>query len=151
MHALVKDGVLVKYPYSVTDAKRDNPNVSFPANPSDVCLADFGVLRVFFSSQPDIAADQVLTEESPVFSETDQRWTQVWVTRNKTAEEIDSEIASKAAEIRSTRDHLLAESDWTQLADAPVDQAAWAAYRQALREIPSQEGFPWEVTWAVEP
>lgn len=147
MHALIKDGAIVKYPYSVTDAKRDNPNVSFPANPSDIALVDFGVMRVFFSPQPDIATNQVLTEDAPIFSETDQRWTQVWIARDKTTEEIDSEMAAKAAEIRSTRDHLLAESDWTQVADSPVDKAAWALYRQALRDISSQDGFPWTVIW----
>ena len=56
-----------------------------------------------------------------------------------------------AAEIRTERDAKLTESDWTQVADAPVDQAAWATYRQALRDIPSQAGFPNEVTWPVEP
>lgn len=38
--------------------------------------------------------------------------------------------------MRNRRDHLLQESDWTQLLDAPVDQAAWAAYRQELRDAP---------------
>ena len=56
-----------------------------------------------------------------------------------------------AAEIRTERDAKLTESDWTQVADAPVDQAAWATYRQALRDIPSQAGFPNEVIWPVEP
>jgi hypothetical protein len=49
--------------------------------------------------------------------------------------------------IRAERDQLLAASDWTQVADAPVDQSAWAAYRQALREIPQQDGFPFDVQW----
>lgn len=52
---------------------------------------------------------------------------------------------------RENRNNLLKQSDWTQVADAPVDQEAWAAYRQALRDIPSQAGFPNEVTWPVEP
>ena len=56
-----------------------------------------------------------------------------------------------AAKIRTERDIKLTESDWTQVADAPVDKAAWATYRQALRDIPSQAGFPNEVTWPVEP
>lgn len=59
---------------------------------------------------------------------------------------------SKAAlEIREQRNIKLNVSDWTQVADAPVDQAAWAAYRQALRDIPSQQGFPWEVQWPTQP
>lgn len=56
-----------------------------------------------------------------------------------------------AEEVRTKRDSLLAESDWTQVADAPVDQAAWATYRQALRNIPAQDGFPTSVQWPVEP
>lgn len=56
-----------------------------------------------------------------------------------------------AAEIRTERDAKLTESDWTQVIDAPVDQAAWATYRQALRDIPDQAGFPNEVNWPTAP
>ena len=56
-----------------------------------------------------------------------------------------------ASEIRAERDSKLAKTDWTQVIDAPVDQEAWATYRQALRDLPSQEGFPNEVTWPTEP
>lgn len=41
--------------------------------------------------------------------------------------------------------------DWTQVADAPVDKAAWATYRQALRDITSQVSFPDSITWPTEP
>lgn len=54
-------------------------------------------------------------------------------------------------EIRDQRNLLLAQSDWTQASDAPVDQAAWRTYRQALRDIPSQEGFPTNVVWPTKP
>ena len=53
--------------------------------------------------------------------------------------------------IRKRRNKMLSDSDWTQVSDAPVDQAAWATYRQALRDITEQNGFPIEVTWPVEP
>ena len=55
--------------------------------------------------------------------------------------------ADQAAAIRTQRDAKLTSSDWTQVADAPVDKTAWATYRQALRDVPSQPDFPWEVTW----
>jgi hypothetical protein len=55
------------------------------------------------------------------------------------------------AEIRAMRNQFLADCDWTQVADAPVDQAAWATYRQALRDIPQQTGFPEDVVWPTEP
>jgi hypothetical protein len=56
-----------------------------------------------------------------------------------------------AAEVRAQRNSLLAASDWTQVDDAPVDKAAWATYRQELRDISAQEGFPWAVEWPTQP
>ena len=57
----------------------------------------------------------------------------------------------REAEIRAQRNTLLTASDWTQVADAPVDQAAWATYRQALRDVPQQPGFPHDVVWPTSP
>lgn len=57
----------------------------------------------------------------------------------------------QAKEIRAQRDALLAESDWTQVVDAPVNQDAWAEYRQALRDVPEQAGFPEDVIWPDAP
>lgn len=57
----------------------------------------------------------------------------------------------KSNEVRSERNILLAQSDWTQLPDAPVDKVAWATYRQELRDITSQAGFPNDVIWPVRP
>jgi len=59
--------------------------------------------------------------------------------------------ALKAEEVRKERDRLLADSDWTQVPDAPVDQAAWATYRQALRDVPEQAGFPSDINWPTTP
>lgn len=56
-----------------------------------------------------------------------------------------------AAAARSERDRLLKESDWTQVPDAPVDQQAWADYRQALRDVPEQAGFPTDINWPTKP
>ncbi len=59
--------------------------------------------------------------------------------------------AEQAKAVRAARDAKLAECDWTQVADAPVDKAAWATYRQALRDVTAQEGFPWTITWPDAP
>ena len=56
-----------------------------------------------------------------------------------------------AAQARSQRDALLSQSDWTQVPDAPVDHQAWADYRQALRDVPEQEGFPTDINWPTKP
>ena len=57
----------------------------------------------------------------------------------------------KATEIRLERNAKLTASDWTQIADATVDKTAWATYRQALRNIPTQSGFPNTITWPDAP
>ena len=53
--------------------------------------------------------------------------------------------------LRKRRDKMLVDSDWTQVADAPVDKAAWATYRQALRDITEQNGFPLNAIFPVAP
>jgi hypothetical protein len=59
--------------------------------------------------------------------------------------------AEQATAVRADRTKRLADSDWTQLSDAPITGTAWATYRQALRDITSQAGFPWEITWPDAP
>ncbi len=151
MHALIENGAVKQYPYSIEQLKKANPATSFPKNPSDTLLASFGVERVFFSTQPSLTDTQVLEEGSPVFNTVDQRWIQVWTVRDMTPEEISSREEGQASSVRGQRDSLLVQSDWTQVADAPVNKAAWAAYRQALRDISTQPDFPWTVTWPEQP
>lgn len=69
----------------------------------------------------------------------------------KTDAELASELEVAKAKVRSQRDALLASTDWTQVSDAPVDSIAWAVYRQALRDLPNQAGFPSSVTWPKNP
>ena len=69
-----------------------------------------------------------------------------------TPEQVEQEqYNAKANEVRTQRDALLAETDWTQVADAPVDAQAYADYRQALRDVPQQSGFPGDIDWPVKP
>ena len=53
--------------------------------------------------------------------------------------------------LRNERTELLEKSDWTQVADAPVDAAAWATYRQALRDLPANTTDPRNPTWPTKP
>lgn len=57
----------------------------------------------------------------------------------------------QARNVRGDRNGKLSRSDWTQLADSPVDKDAWAVYRQALRDLPAQTGFPWAIDWPLAP
>ena len=58
-------------------------------------------------------------------------------------------VAATATQVRAQRDALLAASDSMALADRITDE--WRTYRQALRDVPAQSGFPTNVTWPVEP
>lgn len=63
-------------------------------------------------------------------------------------------VPTAAQQAVAQRNVLLAESDWTQLADVPLpaeEKAAWAAYRQQLRDITAQPGFPNSIIWPVKP
>ena len=59
--------------------------------------------------------------------------------------------AEQAKSVRDSRTEKLKDSDWTQIADSTADKAAWATYRQALRDITAQAGFPWTIDWPTQP
>ena len=145
------NNIISAYPYTQTDLIRDNPSTSFPAggvSPAD--LAEWNVFPVHFSEQPSIdPLAQKMIELPPVFD--GSSWIQQWSVENLSQEEISAMTDAQASAIRNDRNQRLGACDWTQLADAPGDGAAWAAYRQELRDIPSQAGFPWNVIWPVEP
>ena len=73
----------------------------------------------------------------------------VWLAYAR-AEETDA----LSAEVRSKRDKLLANTDWTQVDDAPIsaeDKESMRQYRQKLRDITAQSGFPSAVEWPEKP
>lgn len=58
----------------------------------------------------------------------------------------------KAAEAKVERNTKLAVTDWTQGADTPqAIKDKYAPYRQALRDVPAQAGFPWTIIWPTQP
>ena len=57
----------------------------------------------------------------------------------------------QAASVRASRTEKLKDCDWTQISDSTADKATWATYRQALRDISAQAGFPWTVVWPTQP
>lgn len=61
------------------------------------------------------------------------------------------EIGRSWHNLRKERDYLLSECDWTQVPDVPVDSAAWATYRQQLRDLPANTTDPRDVVWPEPP
>ncbi len=140
----------LEYPISELQIRQAFANTSFPKP----FLAPEPYAPVYGTAEPQYNSDtQRIEQIAPV--QKDGRWEQAWAVidlSDSEKQEIQQRKYTSASQsIRSERDALLKECDWTQLADAPVDQAAWATYRQALRDIPAQAGFPWDITWPAQP
>lgn len=105
-----------------------------------------------FSSQPELGRYQKAVQVAPVRSDSGV-WRQTWLAVDVDESEKAEVDAKQAALTRGHRDFLLTSSDWTQLADAPVDAATWATYRQALRDITNHVNFPYLAAsdWPVKP
>ena len=81
----------------------------------------------------------------------DGKWYTKYSVAEMDAEAIVAKDTEQAKTMREQRGEKLKDSDWTQVADAPVDKAVWATYRQALRDVTAQSGFPWTITWPDAP
>ncbi len=91
----------------------------------------------------------VVVEDGGVVS-----WQTVALSEMPSLPQPEIDLDALAEEIRTQRDALLAETDWTQCLDAPIDtdsQLDYRVYRQALRDITEQTGFPLDVTWPEMP
>jgi len=149
MYALIQDNTVQKYPYWIAQLRKDHPNTSFPKNPNEELLAEYGVVRVYPTDRPEVDYTKNVNDGTPALQ--DGKWVQVWNITDATAEEVEQRTEQQADSVRAERNAKLSASDWTQVADAPVDKQAWADYRQALREVPDQAGFPWSVEWPTKP
>jgi hypothetical protein len=146
---LASDGSVEQYPYTLTDLIFANRNVSFPSVITPDIVADFGLAPVEPTDPPAIDHTQNLTRG--VEKLLDNSYAETWTVTDASAEEIADRTESESQSVRFIRNEALKNSDWTQLPDSPADSVVWAAYRQDLRDIPQQVGFPWTVTWPTEP
>lgn len=90
MYALIQNGVITRYPYSITDLRKNNPQISLPLTPDDTTLSNLGAARIYFSTQPEFnSSTHALQEATPVYVEENDRWEQVWEVRPLTTEELD--------------------------------------------------------------
>ena len=142
------DGSLLQYPYTLADLRLQNKNTSWPTQISDEVAADFGVFPVTPAPQP---VDNYTINLQRTAIKQGNKWLEQWIETPATPEQITERTNGKAAGVRADRNQRLAECDWTQLTDAPVNHTTWATYRQALRDVTNQAGFPWNVQWPEAP
>lgn len=138
------------------------PNTSMPQQLTEELINSFGGDVVFEGPQASGGTVYQYSQGAGV-EEIAGKWYTKHIlgpvfTDNEESTAVEQEAAYKATKdaeqaksVRTTRGEKLKESDWTQVADAPVDKAAWATYRQALRDVTGQEGFPWTIEWPTAP
>ena len=174
----ITNGAVARYPYSSGQLRRDNPNVSFPRNVPVEIMRRYGMKPVTVDAMPEFNAltqkvtsattptrnvVRLMTEADatdPITEEvnTDLVGTPIygndWVITRTVVDLTADEIAANAVETaevnRKTRDNLIAATDFYALTDVTMD-AAMTTYRQALRDVPSQAGFPNSITWPTKP
>jgi len=143
------------------------PNTGFPVQLTEEIINDFGGDVVFEGPQAS-NGDRYQFSMRQGVEQLDGKWYTKYVLGPVFTDYTDEEgvlhtaaeqeaaykaqkDADQAKAVREDRNKRLSESDWTQVLDAPVDQTAWAAYRQALRDVTAQAGFPWDIEWPVKP
>ena len=147
MHIKVVNNIPEKY--SVHQLLQDNPNTSFPASLSETTLNTWGVYSVVEATAPEVDYTKNLVE-SIIFK--GGKWAQIWSVANASAEETAERTSNKATEVRAERNLRLSSCDWTQTKDIPENVSSiWAMYRESLRNLPTQLGFPWAVIWPETP
>jgi len=149
---------------TVSQFKSTKPNTSFPKQITTDILDSYGYDAVLNGPAATVTAPYGRSTRSgveevdgkwftkfvagPVFTDTkDGDGNTVTAATNESAykAKIDADAADR---VRTDRDTKLAECDWTQTNDSPVkDESTWTTYRQALRDVPTQSGFPHTVTW----
>tara|TARA_B100001939_G_scaffold306812_1_gene286555 strand:+ start:1167 stop:1664 length:498 start_codon:yes stop_codon:yes gene_type:complete len=152
---------------TVSQFKAQHPNTSFPKQITSDILDSFGYDPVLNGPQAtttppyEISVRDGVEEVNgqwftrfvvgPIFTDTtDDEGNVTSAADNEAAyrSRIDSEAAERA---RKERNGKLTSSDWTQIADSSADASTWATYRTALRDLPTTDGWPHNITWPTEP
>ena len=148
-----KDGVFIRHVHDVEPTQWDENNYCFARNLDAERAAMLGVSKLKIVTPPYFnPATEKRFEKDAVL--VDGVWTQVYAVEPLTEEEAAQRYEEWAGRVRAERNRYLAETDWwvAQAAEtgSPLSVGK-QAYRQALRDVPEQAGFPWEVVWPTKP
>lgn len=144
MYVKVNNNVATKY--SLAQLKLDNPLTSFSKSIPEELLASYGVYPYSLASFPEYDPLISHLEEGDFKLGSNNSWSLGFSVVNLPTEQAELNIKAK-------RDQLLFESDWIvtksyeQGQPVPTD---WLTYRQALRDIPLQVGFPYSIVWPTK-
>ena len=169
MYVKLTNGQPSQFPYSVGQFRRDNPNTSFPRQIPNTILRRYAVYEVTELEKPTydplvqtlvvgtptqevirLKTEADCTDPDTGEVDTDQVGQPLYGSEWEVEHTVQNmEQATAEANVRSKRDGLLSETDWMALSDVTMSDSI-TAYRQALRDIPDQAGFPFSVTWPTK-
>ena len=148
-----------------------HPNVSLPKVWNANVNETLGIDPVLASPKPEPSGDYKVVVRNGVEQDANGNWVWAWTENDMFQEytetdadgvettvtvqaQIDAKVAADNAALeateRATRDDLLTATDHYGLSDVSMTEAM-TAYRQALRDVPQQEGFPQTITWPTKP
>jgi hypothetical protein len=158
MYAEVKNGAVVTSPYDYDTLVQKNPYTKFAQTDilsmyagTEANLNGHELVRVAEANAPTVNKQTQKAVQNLAPTLVNNVWTLDWSVQALTQAEQDAQNTEQAKSVRSQRTELLKDSDWTQIADSTADKTAWATYRQQLRDITGQAGFPWTITWPETP
>ena len=138
-----------------------NPNISMPRTWNQNVLDALNIEAVLEAPKPDAGPYQYVARHG-VVQDAKGNWVTAWEVREMFSTDEEGTKAEKEAayqagldataakSVRDERDRKLAETDWMALSDVTMS-AEMTTYRQALRDITAQAGFPHSITWPTKP
>jgi hypothetical protein len=148
-----RNGVFERHVLDTAPTRWDENNYCFARRLDPERAAMLGVHKLKIVSPPHFnPATEKRVEKDAVL--VNGVWTQVYAVEPLTEEEAADRYNEWASRVRAERDRLLAATDWWVSKAAEIDEAITAdkhLYRQALRDITTQPGFPFNVTWPEKP
>ena len=149
IYAKIEEGTVIQYPYDFYQLRQDNPNTSFPLDMSVEQYAEWDIYPVTVEEKPSFdAIYKELSTSTPTLI--DGVWTQGWTLLDRNSAQIEESIELEKDKIRKLRTSLLMETDFYGFSDITMS-SEMATYRQALRDVPSQEEFPTTIVWPTKP
>ena len=129
------------FPYMLRQFREENPSTSFPAKVSAETLERHNVFEVTRTEKPKY--DNLTHFLTSGVEKKGESWVQTWKVAQLPLEQASDNI-------KQIRTKLLMETDWCALSDVEMSEEM-RSYRQQLRDITKQDGFPYSVSWPEKP
>jgi len=129
------------------------PNTSFPSQWTPALVEELGLDPVFESPTPTTTRYQTAFKDG-VEQDAQGRWLWKWSISEMDDDAKAAKDAEAAKSVRADRDKRIAETDWIVIKNLELNQnvpGVWEVYRQELRDVPAQTGFPYDITWPSKP